>query len=245
VNITENLNYFVEMAFNTQEKEGLAWKQRVSAFLRAAGLADACTEFEKLGVAGWPWTNERALLVGLLEGLAAARSEPLTQLAESVDVSFTPRKAKTQHSKQVFIVHGHETEAKESVARFLDRLGLEPIILHEQPSSGRTVIEKFETFADVGFAVVLLTPDDIGGLAADPANLKRRARQNVILELGYFLGKLSRRRVCALYRQGVEIPSDYQGVLYIEFDAAGAWRTKVAQELVEAGFSINLESLLK
>jgi len=78
-----------------------------------------------------------------------------------------------------------------------------------------------------------------------PTDLKGRARQNVILELGYFNGKLSRRRVCALYKPNVEIPSDYQGVLYVELDTAGAWRTKLAQELVEAGFSINLEALLK
>ena len=149
------------------------------------------------------------------------------------------------HSKRVFVVHGRDEAAKESVARFLERLGLEPIILHEQASSGRTVIEKFEVYADVGFAVVLLTPDDAGGLAGTSADLKPRARQNVIMELGYFLGKLSRRRVCVLFKKGVEIPSDYQGVVYVELDASGAWRTKLAQELVEAGFSsIKLEALL-
>jgi predicted nucleotide-binding protein len=148
-------------------------------------------------------------------------------------------------TKKVFVVHGHDNEAKESVARFIERLRLSPIILHEQPNSGRTVIEKFEVFSDVGFAVVLLTPDDIGTSAAEPKNLKPRARQNVILELGYFMGKLSRFRVCALYKPGVEIPSDYQGVLYIELDPAGAWKQKLAQELVEANFSIDLDGLLR
>jgi predicted nucleotide-binding protein len=139
-------------------------------------------------------------------------------------------------------VHGHDSQTKESVTRFLERIGLEPVILHEQPSSGLTVPEKLEAFSGVGFAVILLTPDDVGGLGSEPDKLKPRARQNVILELGYFLGKLSRRRVCALYKT-VEIPSDYQGVLYVEYDALGGWRTKLAQELVEAGFSINLEAL--
>jgi predicted nucleotide-binding protein len=97
---------------------------------------------------------------------------------------------------------------KESVARFLEKLDLRPIILHEQPNKGRTVIEKFEAHSDVGFAVVLLTPDDVGGLASSPDKLSRRARQNVILELGYFIGKLGRAKVCALYKEGVEIPSD-------------------------------------
>jgi predicted nucleotide-binding protein len=92
---------------------------------------------------------------------------------------------------------------------------------------------------------VLLTPDDIGAPATAKDKLAARARQNVILELGYFLGKLTRRRVCALYKAGVEIPSDFQGVLYVELDSGGAWRTKLAQELVEAGFSIDLQALLK
>jgi predicted nucleotide-binding protein len=148
-------------------------------------------------------------------------------------------------SKKVFVVHGHDSEVKESVARFIERLGLEPIILHEQPNSGRTLIEKFEVFSDVGFAVVLLTPDDVGASTKDKENLKGRARQNVVLELGYFTGKLGRRRVCPLYRRDVQIPSDFQGVIYTEIDAGGAWKTKLAQELVEAGFSIDLNALLK
>ena len=97
----------------------------------------------------------------------------------------------------------------------------------------------------MGFAVVLLTPDDICRSAAGGGETKRRARQNVVLELGYFLGSLRRSRVCALYKGGVEIPSDYQGVLYVEMDDKGAWRTRVAQELTNAGLKINLEALLK
>ena len=104
------------------------------------------------------------------------------------------------NSRKVFIVHGHDNEAKERVARFLEKLGLEPIILHEKASSGRTIIEKFETYSgDIAFAVVLLTPDDVGCAALSRENQKPRARQNVILELGYFLGRLGRVRICALY----------------------------------------------
>ena len=143
-------------------------------------------------------------------------------------------------------MHGHDNEAKESVARFLQKLGLEPIILHEQASGGRTVIEKFETYSrGVVFAVVLLTPDDIGGVASEPAGFKSRARQNVIMELGYFIGRLGRMRVCALHRGSVELPSDYQGVIYVEMDHAGAWRTKLAQELVQSKVPIELTGLLE
>ena len=142
-------------------------------------------------------------------------------------------------------MHGHEIAAKELVARFVERLGLEPIILHEQASEGDTVIEKLERHSDVGFAVVLLTPDDVGAPAAEAARLRKRARQNVVAELGYFVGKLKRNRVCALYRQGVEIPSDFHGVVYVELDDSGGWRTKLAQELSSAGLPANLEALLK
>jgi len=197
--------------------------------------------FTILGMAA-SWKDARDAQIGMLEGLALkeARDEPIPDGSTSSGQIAPPKQ-----TKRVFVVHGRDTEVKESVARFLERLGLEPIILHEQPNSGRTVIEKFELHADVGFAVILLTPDDVGGLGVTPADLKGRARQNVILELGYFLGRLSRRRVCALYKKDVEIPSDYQGVLFVEFDPSGAWRTKLAQELVEGGFSINLDALLK
>src|SRR5882724_3248104 len=152
----------------------------------------------------------------MLEGLALKEVQaPI--LTDAVDTA-TPQRFPHKHPKRVFVVHGRDNETKESTARFLERLELEPIILHEQPSSGRTVIEKFEVYSDVGFAVVLLTPDDVGRLATEP-KLKGRARQNVILELGYFLGSLSRRRVVALYKKGVEMPSDYKGVIYVEIDA--------------------------
>lgn len=144
----------------------------------------------------------------------------------------------------MFIVHGHDNEAKETIARFIEKLGLDPIILHEQPNSGRTIIEKFEMYADVPFALVLLTPDD-EGRSKDDKEYKLRARQNVVLELGYFMGKIGRDRVCALYTEGVEIPSDYQGVLYVKLDQEGAWKNKIATEFVEANLPIKIERLLK
>jgi predicted nucleotide-binding protein len=182
--------------------------------------------------------------MGHLEGLVVRYEN--TDLSTSNSQLISESKNKPFHpTNKVFVVHGHDVETKESVARFLERLRLDPIILHEQPNSGRTIIEKFEAFSNVGFAVVLLTPDDVGASSTSPKELKPRARQNVILELGYFMGKLSRYRVCALHRRGIEIPSDYQGILYIEFDEAGAWKAKLAQELVEANYSIDLDALLR
>jgi len=143
----------------------------------------------------------------------------------------------------IFIAHGQDETAKESVARFVERLGPTVVILHEQPNVGRTIIEKFEDHSNVAFAIVLLTPDDIGAPNDKKGETKPRARQNVILELGYFMGKLGRGRVCALYKEGIEIPSDYQGVLYIPMDSAGAWKMELAKEIKNAGIEVDLNKL--
>jgi predicted nucleotide-binding protein len=138
------------------------------------------------------------------------------------------------HARKVFVVHGHDESALQAVARFLEKLKLEAIILREQPDQGRTIIEKFEAYAaEVGFAVVLLTPDDFAGLVEEPLHASR-ARQNVIFELGYFVGRLGRGRACLLRKGEVEIPSDLYGVIYTDLDAAEGWKLKLVKELKAA-----------
>lgn len=146
-------------------------------------------------------------------------------------------------NNKVFIVHGHDENTLNKVARLIEQLGLEAIILHEQANKGKTIIEKIEAHSDVGFAVVLLTPDDLGK-AHSAEDLLPRARQNVILELGYFMGKIGRERVCALKTDNLEIPSDYIGVVWTNLDPAGAWKFLLAKELKEVGYSINTSKLL-
>jgi predicted nucleotide-binding protein len=144
----------------------------------------------------------------------------------------------------VFIVHGHDEEAKQSVARFIERLGINAVILHEKPNVGRTIIQKFEDYSNVGFAVILLTPDDIGFPKDKPQEKKPRARQNVVFELGFFVGKLGRERVCALYKGNVEIPSDFEGVLYIPMGSDGGWRLELAREFKAAGIEVDLNKVI-
>ena len=144
----------------------------------------------------------------------------------------------------VFLVHGHDNALREMAARFMEKLGLEVVILQEQVSRGATIIEKLERHSFVQFAVVLMTADDVGGKKnAGPENLQARARQNVILELGYFMGKIGRTHVCVLYESGVELPSDYYGVVFIEIDTHGAWRYSLAKELRQGGLSVDLNRL--
>jgi hypothetical protein len=156
--------------------------------------------------------------------------------------------AEEDQSNRVFVVHGHDEVMKQSVARVLEKLGLEPIILHEKPNIGRTIIEKFADYSTVGFAVVLLSPDDIGYSRKEkPENYRFRARQNVILELGYFLGKLGRSRVVSLFKSDdkFEMPTDYSGVLFVPFDSMGRWRFDLIRELIANGYKVNANKLLE
>lgn len=146
-------------------------------------------------------------------------------------------------NKNIFIVHGHDNTLKESVARFITKLNLNPIILHEQANSGNTLIEKFIKNSEVNYAIVLLTPDDKGSLKGKD-EFKLRARQNVIFELGYFIGKIGREKVCALYDEEVELPSDFGSVVYVPIDKHNGWQLKVAKELKTIGLDIDLNSIL-
>lgn len=147
-------------------------------------------------------------------------------------------------SKKVFIVHGRDNELKETTARFLEKMGLVPIILHEQVNNGKTIIEKFEDYADVGFAIILMSPDDKGCLSNEKESIKLRARQNVIFEHGYFIGKLGRNKVTALVKGNIELPTDINGILYVTVDNNEAWKFTLAKEIKSAGYNIDLNKLL-
>ena len=165
-------------------------------------------------------------------------------VSHSITVS---EQSQDTRSNEVFVVHGHDELAKQTVARFIEKLDLKAIILHEQPNQGKTIIEKFESFSGVGFAVILLTPDDVGTTKAAHTQGKGpndRARQNVIFEHGFFVGKLGRGHVCALVKGDVEVPSDLHGVVYIPLDAPGAWRYSLASEMKESGLPVDLNKLV-
>ncbi|MDP5273225.1 nucleotide-binding protein [Chengkuizengella axinellae] len=150
-------------------------------------------------------------------------------------------------SNKIFIVHGHDEEMKLNVARTVERLNLEAIILHEYPDRGRTVIEKLmDESADVSFAIILLSPDDVGR-AKDSQEDSYRARQNVVLELGMFIGKLGRDRVLTLLKESdnFEKPSDIAGVIYTKYDGSNGWMQTLVTELKACGFDIDANLLFK
>ncbi|HHQ6575217.1 TPA: TIR domain-containing protein [Serratia fonticola] len=153
----------------------------------------------------------------------------------------------TQNDKpknKVFIVHGHDGEAKQRTARFIEKLGFEAIILHEQASRSMTIIEKIESYSnDVGFGIVLYTPDDMGNAKSEACTgeLKFRARQNVVFEHGFLIGKIGRENVTPLVEGAIELPNDISGIVYINDKD---WKLDIAKEMKAAGYDIDINKLI-
>ncbi len=232
-------NYNVEylkQAFNNEENEYKYQYDKANFYTGMFGGGN--TPNERLKLLKKYITNKVDFLENILEKVELLKSEVKEHTA-AIAVSVNSHK----DNHNIFIVHGHNAAVQQSVARTLDKLGLNPIILHEQPNAGKTIIEKFESNSNVGFAVILLTDDD-EGKAKTEMDLKNRARQNVVLELGYFIGKLGRARVLPLYSEGVELPSDIHGLLYVPIDKADTWKFALVKELKAAGYSVDANSIL-
>jgi predicted nucleotide-binding protein len=182
------------------------------------------------------WLKEgKADSLALLGQAVRSLEEDLADLGEQPTAPPHARQAEPTASDEVFVVHGRDNPAKLEVARLIQRAGLKDVILHEQPNQGRTIIEKFEAHGGAaGFAVIVATADDVGGL--DPDHLQPRARQNVIGEMFWFAGRLGRDRVCVLVKGKIEMPSDFAGIGYTEMDDRGAWRAELLRELQAAGY---------
>lgn len=221
-----------------------------------------------------------------LEELRDLRSRTLMRdLLKETLPPIVPKKRKAvapkKPTKKVFIVHGRDDKPVKELKNMLIQFGLKPIILHEQPSGSRTIVEKLEKYSDVGYAFVILTPDDLGSEKFDFAKtlmatmnklrfvieaesiirpkgtlqmalnelmsissfLKPRARQNVVLEFGYFMGLLSRDRVCCLYTGDVELPSDMRGIVYVPFEnSVIEARETIVKELKAVDYDLKIEA---
>lgn len=150
------------------------------------------------------------------------------------------------NNSKVFIVHGHSQTTIFQTEAFLRKIGLEPIILRDQANQGQTIIEKFEKYTDVAFAIVLYTACDFGCSKEDwdkDEKLRPRARQNVVFEHGYLNAKLGRKKVCALVEKGVEFPSDLSGIIYVEYDDKGKWLIDIAREMKVSGIDVDMNKV--
>ena len=230
--------------------EHTAWKTKVQAMLAASlGPNSPVThDFEEVRYSIGIWTGapgedarDRRIFSEAVDRAAAILEAGVFQLEAMIDdVEPGPPQAVSLDGP-LFVVHGHDETKREQVVRLLERTtGRDVTVLHEQPNSGATILEKFERHAQsASFAVILLTGDDEGRARGSPSELLPRGRQNVILEMGFYWGCLGRTRLAMLVDEDVERPSDLDGLVYIPLDAGGAWKLKLVNELAAAGIAVD------
>jgi predicted nucleotide-binding protein len=167
----------------------------------------------------------------------------LTNESRNISKKDKSTSIKTYDKNKVFIVHGHDNEVKLEVARFIDKIGFEPIILHEQASNSKTIIEKIESYSDVGFGIILYTDCDVGAKKSEFEHLNKRARQNVVFEHGFLIGKLGRSNVCSLVKGDIETPNDISGVIYTSMDSVH-WQIELAKEMKASGYAVDMNKVI-
>ena len=191
---------------------------------------------ESIGIDAWDFGKNRT--INLIDTII----EELELFPKAVHIESINDKS-IDRSK-VFIVHGHDDGAVDKVARFVGKLGFEAIILHEQSSSGDTIIEKIIRYSDVGFGIVLYTECDVGAVKSQPENLRSRARQNVVFEHGFLIGKIGKENVTALVKGNIEKPNDISGVVYISLDESDGWKSSLAREMIASGYDVDMKKFL-
>lgn len=188
------------------------------------------------------WSMKNVDLLDVLKANGVISLEQCRQLASELEPNPEPPNisgngATGFNREQVFIVHGHDDNAKMAAKGFIESLGLDPIILHMQASGGRTIIEKIDYYSNVGYAIVLYTECDVGA-KRDSLRYSWRARQNVVFEHGYLIGKLGRDRVAALVKGAIERPNDVSGIVYVEMDAQENWKEEIIREMNAVGYGV-------
>lgn len=226
-----------------------AWRSKTERFLRKyyGDKSYEVDEFKKLPfslTAFWVGTPDYEFVKACRDDLEICKKvfgEYLSEIKEKEDEhNSTPNQEyKTDNFSNIFLVHGHNEVLKQSVARCVEKQGIEPVFLSEQANKGKTIIEKLEEHSDISCAICLFTADD-SGKANKGKDYKSRARQNVVLEAGFCMGKLGRERVVFIAEKGLELPSDLQGVVYINSDN---WELDLLKELKAIGYYIDLNKL--
>lgn len=208
-------------------------------------LSNVGVEFEKLTQYGMTASANLWMSGGMVDLMPPAFSY-FDRKEKAINNNSNKQETDMKFDKdKVFIVHGHDNEAKQEMARVLEKGGFKAIILHEQPDTGMTIIEKIETFSNVGFAVVLYTECDLGrDKNADISEERYRARQNVVFEHGYLIGKLGRSNVAAFVKGKVETPGDISGVVYTPLDREGAWKMSLAKNMKAVGLEVDANKWL-
>lgn len=246
--IYDDIDVLIEHRVRTSSQEFISWKSRAERFLRThyGENSKEVVDFGNTHFSLMIYTfneTESDYIEACKSGLVESKAVFEVYLEELKENDVTPDNEATQDNSisksKVFVVHGHDEALKQEVARIVEKQGLEAIILSEQANHGKTIIEKFEENTDVGAAICLFTGDDYGR-AKDATSENLRARQNVVFEAGYFMGKLGRGNVILIASPDIEIPSDLQGVVYTNKDM---WQTDVLRELKAIGYNVDFNKL--
>lgn len=250
--IYDDIDVLIEHRVRTSSQEFISWKTRAERFLRThyGENSKEVVDFENTNFSLMIYTfnvTESDYIEACKSGLVESKAVFEVYLEELKENNVTPDNEATQDNSisksKVFVVHGHDEALKQEVARIVEKQGLEAVILSEQANGGKTIIEKIEENADVDAAICLFTGDDYGrAKGTDAEENKLRARQNVVFEAGYFMGKLGRKNVIIVADKNLELPSDMQGVVYTD---AGNWKTEVLQGLDKIGYAIDFNKLFR
>ena len=248
--IYDDIDVLIEHRVITSSQEFISWKTRAGRFLRThyGENSKEAVDFGNTHFSLMIYTfneTESDYIEACKSGLVESKAVFEVYLEELKENDVTPDNEATQDNSisksKVFVVHGHDEALKQEVARIVEKQGLEAIILSEQANQGKTIIEKIEENADVGAAICLFTKDDYGR-AKDASEDKLRARQNVVFEAGYFMGKLGRGNVIIVADKDLELPSDMQGVVYTD---SKNWKIEVLQGLDKIGYAVDFNRLFK
>lgn len=246
--IIDEIDYLIEKGVSSSSPAFQAWKTKAERFLIKEFGQDSyeIQEFKRhrftlsAYVLGTPDYEFVSACARDLERVKAVFLTYLEELKEPQEEPIQSTCTNDNYFSSVFIVHGHDEALKQSVARLIEKQNIQAIILHEQPNQGATIIEKFEKNSCVGAAVCLFTADDIGKALSENQE-KKRARQNVVFETGFFMGSLGRDHVVLLAERGIELPSDLQGVVYTD---STLWEFEVLKELKAIGYEIDLNKAI-
>lgn len=247
--IIDEIDVLIKKGVTSSNAEFQAWKTKAERFLVKKYGKDG-VEYNKfikttfslmIYVAGTPRSE---FVEACRRGLNTSKAVFLTYLEELEEEYAGAHGVKTLPTtnsfSKIFVVHGHDGELKHAVARLVEKQGLSAIILSEQANRGKTIIEKFEENIDVGGVICLFTADDLGHAKSDKDE-QPRARQNVVFEAGYFMGKLGRNHVVIIAEKGIELPSDMQGIVYTD---KANWEVDALKELNAMGYKVDLNKLL-
>jgi predicted nucleotide-binding protein len=169
---------------------------------------------------------------------------PIVKEEDKKEIAKKAENMEQSNSRKVLIIHGQDEEKKATVAGFLTKLGLEPVIPHEESSLGINLMEKIEKSPHVAFAIILLTADDYGYPKGRPEESKPRPKQGVIFELGFLIGRIGQNLVCALSEEGLDLPPDYKGNVFIPYDPGGLWKLLVARAMKMANVDLDMNKAI-